>query len=101
MARLIRPQLPAEAQPPAGSGPLFRLYAVLLLAKGEHVTDEDVHNALAAWMQTTDPGHHSLRPFRELDSRTQAADAPYTAAIRAAARNEGLARGPGDGGGCE
>lgn len=53
LARLIRSQLPAEAQPPAGSGPLFRLYAVLLLAKGEHVTDEDVHNALAAWMQTT------------------------------------------------
>ena len=28
---------------------LYRIYAVLLLAKGEDVTAEDVHDAWAAW----------------------------------------------------
>lgn len=70
---------------------LFRLYAVLAVAKGEAVTAEDVHNAWSAWMQQADPHHDSLRPFDELDSTTQAADDPYVDAIHAASRELALA----------
>ncbi|WP_316529512.1 DUF7701 domain-containing protein [Kitasatospora brasiliensis] len=86
IADLIRACLPAEARPPAGCDDLFRIYAVLLQAKGEQVTDEDVHNAWTAWTQTTDDTHKSLVPFDDLDAATRALDAPYTLAIRTAAR---------------
>jgi hypothetical protein len=65
---------------------LFRLYAVLALAKGEAVTPEDVHNAWTAWRQDSHGDHSALRPFRELDRKTQAADWPYAEAIRSAVR---------------
>ncbi|RKT20211.1 hypothetical protein BX285_4695 [Streptomyces sp. 1114.5] len=87
IADLIRSCLPSEARPPTGSEDLFRIYAVLLQAKGEQVTDEDVHNAWTAWTQATDDSHRALVPFAELDARTRALDAPYTLAIRTAARH--------------
>jgi hypothetical protein len=65
---------------------LFRLYAVLALAKGEEVTPEDVHNAWAAWRQDADEDHSALRPFTELDHAKQAQDRPYAEAIRSAVR---------------
>ena len=65
---------------------LFRLYAVLALAKGEAVTEEDVHNAWAAWRQDADEDHSALRPFEELDLAKQAQDSPYAEAIRSAVR---------------
>nr|WP_153427014.1 hypothetical protein [Streptomyces alkaliphilus] len=83
---MIRSHLPPDAEPPAGSDDLFRLYAVLLKAKGEQVTDEDVHDAWSAWMQSIDDTHKALVPFRELDPDTRAFDTPYADAIRAAAR---------------
>lgn len=86
LAALIRSCLPAEAEPPKDSDELFRIYAVLLKAKGEQVTDEDVHDAWSAWMQSVDSGHRSLVPFRDLDAPTRAFDTPYAQAIRAAAR---------------
>lgn len=86
LADLIRSCLPPEAQPPADSDDLFRFYAVLLSAKGEQVTDEDVHNAWAAWMQSVDNTHAALVPFCDLDAETRTFDAPYAEAIRAAAR---------------
>ncbi|WP_049661481.1 hypothetical protein, partial [Kitasatospora sp. MY 5-36] len=72
IADLIRSCLPTEARPPEGADDLFRLYAVLLQAKGEQVTDEDVHNAWTAWTQTTDDTHRALVPFHDLDARTRA-----------------------------
>lgn len=66
--------------------PLYRYYAVLMLAKGESVTDEDVHNAWAAWAANEDPHHRSLIPFHELSSAVQVLDEPYTEAIRNVAR---------------
>ncbi|MBE1596730.1 MULTISPECIES: DUF7701 domain-containing protein [Streptomyces] len=51
LADLIRSCLSPPAKPPADSDDLFRIYAVLLQAKGEQVTDEDIHNAWTAWMQ--------------------------------------------------
>jgi hypothetical protein len=86
LAALIRSCLPAHATPPADSDGLFLIYAVLLRAKGEQVTDEDVHDAWSAWMQSIDSGHKALVPFYDLDATTQTSDAPYTQAIRAAAR---------------
>lgn len=40
----------ADALPDEDTSSLFRIYAVSLLAKGEEVTREDVHNAWIAWM---------------------------------------------------
>lgn len=90
VASAIRARVPARALPPGELDGLFRLYAVLALAKGDTVTDQDVHDAWAAWTQERDPLHAALRPFDDLDPETQAADAPYGDAIRAAARELGL-----------
>lgn len=64
---------------------LYRIYAVLCLSKGQAVTNEDVHNAWAAWQAEMNPEHRSLVPFRELSPATQALDEPYRDAIRAVA----------------
>lgn len=86
IGRTIRSNVPESLLPEGDTSLLFRLYAVLLLAKGETVTSEDVHNAWAAWMQAGQGAHPALRPFEDLDARTQASDQPYVAAIRAAWR---------------
>jgi hypothetical protein len=92
LAALIRSCLPADATPPAHCDDLFRIYAVLLRVKGEQVTDEDVHDAWSAWMQSVDSGHKALVPFDDLDVSVQAFDVPYAQAIRAAARH--VSKGP-------
>ncbi|MFB4421951.1 hypothetical protein C5F59_012765 [Streptomyces sp. QL37] len=86
LADLIRACLPPDAAPPADAAALFRIYAVLLEAKGEQVTDEDVHNAWSAWMQSVDDSHAALVPFGDLSPETRAFDSPYAEAIREAAR---------------
>lgn len=85
-AEEIRRHVPEKLLPDGDTELLFRLYAVLLLAKGADVTTADVHNAWSAWMQMSHPDHQSLRSFEELDPETQAADEPYAEAIRAASR---------------
>ncbi len=92
VAGTIRKHVPHDALPQGDLAPLFRLYAVLVLAKGEAVTAEDVHNAWAAWMQTSEVDHRSLRPFVELDHGAQAADDPYVQAIHTAARELAISR---------
>ncbi|GHI47576.1 DUF7701 domain-containing protein [Streptomyces albidoflavus] len=91
LADLIRSCLPHGAEPPAHSDDLFRIYAVLLLAKGDQVTDEDVHNAWSAWTQSMDSSHEALIAFHKLDPKIRAFDAPYAEAIRTAARRLGHA----------
>jgi len=71
---------------------LFLVYAVLLLAKGRHVTAEDVHNAWVAWKEMHGATHESMVPFADLDAQTQAEDSPFVAAIRRVA--SGLNLGP-------
>lgn len=61
--------------------PLYRFYAVLVLAKGIDVTAEDVHNAWAAWASEHDPGHRNLLPFKELSLSVQHKDQLYVDAI--------------------
>lgn len=76
-----------DATPPDEDLPLYRLYAVLLLAKGQDVTAEDVHNAWVAWASEHAPDSPSLKPFKELSLRNQRRDQPYVDAIhRVAAR---------------
>jgi hypothetical protein len=71
--------------PDGDTAMLFRLYAVLALAKGEDVRLEDVHDAWAAWMAGQDPGHSSLVPFAELTSDVRRSDEPYLEAVVAVA----------------
>lgn len=61
---------------------LYRYYAVLLLAKGDHVTAEDVHDAWAAWASEFASDHRNLLPFKELSLRVQRQDLRYMNAIR-------------------
>lgn len=61
--------------------PLYRLYAVLLLAKGQDVTAEDVHNAWAAWASEHEPENENLLPFKELSFHVQRKDQLYVDAI--------------------
>lgn len=64
---------------------LFRLYAVLVRAKGTAITDEDIHDAWSAWMADEDPAHSSLVPYAKLDPETRAGDRPFAEATRAVA----------------
>lgn len=61
--------------------PLYRIYAVLLLAKGQDVTAEDVHNAWSAWASEHEPESRNLLPFKELSLRVQRKDQVYVEAI--------------------
>ena len=65
--------------------PLFRMYAVLLIALGAAVTADDVHNAWVCWMLAEDPGHPALVPYSQLPRSVAAQDDDYVAAIRAVA----------------
>lgn len=65
--------------------PLFRIYAVLALAKGTDTTLRDVHDAWSAYTAGTFPEHRSLVPFDDLTEEVQALDAPYRDAIHHAA----------------
>ncbi len=82
LALAIRNEVPEDLQPDEDTTDLFLLYAVLLLAKGEAVGREDVHNAWAAWKLIHGEEHESVRPFAELSAETQDEDSPYVTAIR-------------------
>lgn len=86
LASEIERQVPAEVLPGGDTRPLFRLYALLALAKGRSVSEADVHNAWATWMSERDPDHRSLKPYEELDAETQASDVPFAKAIREVAQ---------------
>lgn len=81
----IAAEIRRTAEPDAAASdedlPLYRLYAVLLLAKGQDVTAEDVHNAWAAWASAHDPENRNLLPFKELSLRVQRKDDSYVDAI--------------------
>lgn len=75
--------------------PLYRLYAVLLLVKGEGVTCEDVYHAWAFWESVARPSFHALEPFNALRPEIQQLSERYARAIRlvAAARTFQQQRG--------
>jgi hypothetical protein len=82
----IRAHVPRADLPNENTGGLFRIYAVLLLAKGSAVTSGDVHNAWAAWMTGLDSDHEALVPFEDLDPAIASDDEPFAEAIRIVAR---------------
>jgi hypothetical protein len=84
LARMIYDEVEPSKLPNEETASLFRLYAVLALAKGAAVTREDVHNAWAAWMSAKDPDHESIRPYSELTANVQVQDQPYVVAIHTA-----------------
>ena len=77
LAARIEQLIPVELIPAEDIKSLFRLYAVLALAKGTAVEAADVHNTWAAWMQERNPQHRSIKPFDELDEETKAFDEPF------------------------
>jgi hypothetical protein len=82
LADEIRREVPVDALPDDNTDDLFRSYAVLLLAKGEEVSRQDVHNAWVAWMSARGEEHESMRPFEQLPDDTKAEDSPFVLAIR-------------------
>jgi hypothetical protein len=82
LADAIRREVDPAALPDGDTASLFRLYAVLLLAKGVAVTAEDVHNAWAAWMSGRDPAHQAIKPYRQLPDDIRRSDQPFLEAIR-------------------
>ena len=90
IAEAIKREVKANNVPADDGGSLFRLYAVLALAKGTQVTADDVHNAWSAWKIMIDPSHEAIKPFAELSPEIQAKDAPYVEAIQAVARRLGV-----------
>jgi len=94
IADAIRARVPDDMVPSEDTDALFRIYAVLALAKGPAVQPADVHDAWAAWMRDRDPAHASIKPFAELDPDTRRMDEPFAEAIRAVSAERGLGRGP-------
>lgn len=88
LALEIRDEVPTDKIPSTNTEELFLLYAVLLLAKGEAVTREDVHNAWVAWMTSRGEQHESMVPFTELPANIQAEDSPFAYAIKRVAQRQ-------------
>lgn len=70
-----------DGYPIDGTEPLYRIYAVLALAKGTATTLRDVHDAWSAWRSATNPEHKSLVPFEDLSEEVQELDRKYMNAI--------------------
>lgn len=85
IASTIRQQIAERHLPSTHSDELLLLYAVLLRAKGDTVTNSDVHDAWSAWMVKRDRNHPSLLPYDELNPEVQSEDQLFTTAIRTAA----------------
>jgi hypothetical protein len=90
----VRAASPVSTLPEDDAAALFRLYAVLVLVKGEETTPADVHHAWAAWKAERDPANPNIRPFLELDGPTRAADEPFAAAVREVASQISTERRP-------
>lgn len=89
IAERIRARVAPEDIPDENTKLLFRIYAVLMLAKGTNVSSADVHNAWVAWMCSADPRHAALVPFTQLTREVARSDLPYVDAIHAVAEEEG------------
>jgi len=85
----IRAQVPDSRIPEGHVENLFRIYAVLLRAKGKSVTQSDVHDAWAAWMVTRNEPSESLIPYDELPENVRDLDKVYVEAIQTAYKEVG------------
>lgn len=92
LSAAIRAHVPEGRMPEGDANELFRLYAVLLRAKGSATTGSDVHDAWSAWMEIRDPEHPSLVAYEDLDEGVREQDRIFAAAIRSAAEEHGLSK---------
>jgi hypothetical protein len=90
LAAEIRSEVPDAVRLDEDTTDLYLIYAVLLLAKGDGATREDVHNAWAAWKAIRREDHESVRPFDELSDATKDEDSPFVTAIRQVAKRHGM-----------
>ena len=88
LAKAIKQELDPAILPSGDTDALFRLYAVLVLAKGESVSVEDVHDAWAAWMSDHEPTHEAIRPYKDLDLDLQNEANPFLTTLSLAARKQ-------------
>jgi len=87
LAQQIRAKVDQSALPDQGLDDLFDSYAVLALAKGAAVTNEDVHDAWSAWATKYDSQNDSLVPFDQLPADKQAEDSRFVEAIHEISRH--------------
>jgi hypothetical protein len=88
IAEKVRAEVPTDLLPDEGDlDQLFRLYAVLVRAKGQATTNADVHDAWAAWMLGRSDNHDAVKPYEQLNSETKEQDEPFLRAIRAIAES--------------
>lgn len=81
VADRVRDELAPSLRPDADGAALYRLYALLVLAKGNRTTLKDVHDAWSTWMAPRQPDHAALIPFTDLTDDQQEQDRPYLEAI--------------------
>lgn len=89
IAAEIREHVPEGRMPDGDAEELFRIYAVLLRAKGTDVTRSDVHDAWSAWMAKRNSEHASLVPYENLPEDVRDEDRIFATAIRMAFKNTG------------
>ena len=89
LAEAIRAEVDPSLVPRGDTTRLFRMYALLVRAKGTSVSGSDVHDAWAAWALDAKPDHAAIRPFEDLDGTTRAKDEPYVQALRRVAARIG------------
>lgn len=65
------------------------LYALLLLAKGEHTTDSDAHDVWGLWRIATDPDNPLLVPWQQLPPDIRDRDRAFRDAVHRATRRFG------------
>jgi hypothetical protein len=82
----IRAELSETDLPADGGESLLAAYALVLRLRGTAATDEDIHDAWAAWRTCRGDEHTDLVPFRALDEATQHKDRKYAEAVRRAAQ---------------
>jgi len=86
LADKIRAAVQPRDLPHDDTRDLFRMYALLLLAKGAAVDEADVHNAWVAWIAGRDSSHEALLPFDALADDVAKQDSPFVEAIRSVAK---------------
>ena len=84
IAAKIRTHIPEERMPDGDSDELFRIYAVLLRAKGADITRSDIHDAWSAWMVKRDSEHASLVAYENLPKDIREEDRVFASAVRQA-----------------
>ena len=92
IAAKIRAHIPEGRMPDGDTDELFRIYAVLLRAKGADVTRSDVHDAWSAWMAKRNSEHASLVTYENLPEDVREEDRVFATAVRLASDQSGQSR---------